>query len=337
MTASPAEHEPAPTGADTGNDGGSPPPQDGSSARLEAIQAVLEGKAPASGGEETTAEPSGEAAGAEAATETPATETPPEPKADAEPGSEIDQDPKTPEKTRQRIGHLLGERAQLRTENEQLKAKAEVAERMDAFIQSAGLSRDEVNAGFDLMRDLKRNPAEFLKRIAPYVEKAELAAGVRLPEPIARKVEDGALDEESAKELAAARRQLEELQGAQAKARADALKANADAVGRTIDEYEEKWKGEDPAFATKVELAGAMFKTEFDRKRAAGEVITPQVARQMLQTAREKVDKALGGVAPAKTSTRPDPGARRATPAVRNGGPASRLELIQSVLEGRPG
>lgn len=338
MTASPAEHEPAPTGTDTGTPAATPAAQDGTSERLAAVQAILEGKAPASGGEEaaTAAPEEGEAAGADEAAEAPATETPPEAEAEAEPGSEIDQDPKVPEKTRQRITGLLGDRAQLRAENEQLKAKAEVAERMDAFIQSAGLSRDEVNAGFDLMRDLKRNPAEFLKKIAVYVQKAEEVTGVRLPDPIAKKVEDGALDEESAKELAALQRQMAEREAADKRAREDARRSMAEAVGKAIDGYEEKWKAADLAFDKKIKVIAPAVSAELRRRVDAGEVITPALAVQVVESERKKLDELLGGVAPSRTSTRPDPGARRATPAVRNGGVAmSRLEATTAILAGQ--
>ena len=332
MTASPAEHEPAPTGTDTGTPAGTPPAQDGTSERLAAVQAILEGKAPASGGEETaTAAPEekGEAAGEDKAADAPATETPPEAEAEADPGSEIDRDPALPEKTRKRIDHLLSERTALRQ-------KAEVAERMDAFIADAGLSRDEVNAGFDLMRDLKRNPAEFLKKIAVYVQKAEEVTGVRLPEPIAKKVEDGALDEESAKELAAAKRQLAEREAADLKAREDARRSMAEAVGKAIDGYEERWKAADLAFDKKIKVIAPAVSAELRRRVEAGEVITPALATQVVDSERKKLDELLGGVAPAKTSTRPDPGARRAIPAARNGGVVvSRLEAPRAILDGQ--
>ena len=109
-----------------------------------------------------------------------------------------------------------------------------------------------------------------------------------------------------------------------------------EAVGKAIDGYEEKWKAADLAFDKKIKVIAPAVSAELRRRVDAGEVITPALAVQVVESERKKLDELLGGVAPAKTSTRPDPGARRAIPAARNGGVVvSRLEATRAILDGQ--
>lgn len=336
MTVSPAEQiEPGPTGSDQGASAGTPPAVEAELDTAAAIQQLLEngGASPAP---DATAKPDeGEATGSDGEPDPKASETPPDGKASEDPGSEIDRDPNLPVKTKGRIDYLLGERKQLREENVTLKARADAAERIYSFTERAGLTADDVNSGFQIMAALKRNPAKAVEMLKPILERAELAAGIRLPADIEQQHEDGALSEAAAKELAALRLEVAQLRTGQTKATEAAARQTAQAVGLALDEFEEGWKKVDPAFDKKIDLVIPMVTAEFDRRKAAGEVITPALAKKIASDARKKVEGTLGALLPPKTSTTKEPGVRRTAAVQRGGEEVSTAEGIRAILEGR--
>lgn len=119
-----------------------------------------------------------------------------------------------PKKTQRRIQRLAQERGRF-------KVDADAYQNITTYMAENRLQPDEVAVGFDLMARLKRGDAEgFLKAVEPYVQQARMATGEVLPDDLRQRVDQGYVDEDTAREAARAR--------AEAKAAREALRERDD-------------------------------------------------------------------------------------------------------------
>lgn len=97
---------------------------------------------------------------------------------------------------------------ELRGEVDRYKGPAEQFDRIVAFATENTLTANDMADGMLLTASFKNDPKTFLEHIAPYVASAQERLGEKLPEDLQAKVDTGAVDEETAKELALARHRM---------------------------------------------------------------------------------------------------------------------------------
>jgi hypothetical protein len=121
-----------------------------------------------------------------------------DPEAEEKPLSEDEQKQYGPAASKH-IRRLLGRMSNLK----KLRPDAQAYRNLTSYMAQNNLSGQEAAKGFEIMAVLKSgDPGAFLRAVMPYVEQAQLAAGQVLPEDLRAKVEQGYLDEETARETA---------------------------------------------------------------------------------------------------------------------------------------
>jgi len=115
-------------------------------------------------------------------------------------------------KTRARIENLTADKVNLKRQLDELEPKARRVDELEPkaasydqlvrYVEEAGLSKDEVNQGFDVMRDLKTNPLKAYETLRPIMDQLEGLVGVRLPEDLQQAVNQGQITEAHARDLA---------------------------------------------------------------------------------------------------------------------------------------
>ena len=90
-------------------------------------------------------------------------------------------------------------------EREALRPQAEQYGLITKFMTENGLTDQEVAQGYQMMSLLKNDPAKALAALSPIVENLQRFAGKILPDDLKTKVDNGLVDEETAKTLAGER------------------------------------------------------------------------------------------------------------------------------------
>lgn len=120
---------------------------------------------------------------------------------------------------RKRIGQLLGQRKELREqmegfqrETEPLKAQAKIAADLQSFVQTTGLTKDDLDAGFNIMGMMRSDPQKALEALMPLVSQLQERVGNVLPADLANDVREGRITVDHALNLSRSRAQNAHLQ-----------------------------------------------------------------------------------------------------------------------------
>ncbi len=165
------------------------------------------------------------AAAADKGDAAPASKTGPNPAKGDEPDGkdpkdELSEDPTAEEleqanpHTAKRMKQLLTQRNSARDEAKALEPDALVGKQVTEFVQKAGLSADEVNQGFEVMRLVKQDPYKALEVLAPLVDSLRAAVGQgALPQDLQQAVDEGRITQELASEISQTRAKANLTQG----------------------------------------------------------------------------------------------------------------------------
>ena len=207
---------------------------------------------------------------------------------------------------------------EVQRELKDLRPKAQMADQLQGFMHEAGLSTQEVNAGFELMRLMKHDPAQALQQLQPYLENLQQATGDKLPQDLQQDVEDGYVSEERAKEIARLRanegryRQQSEAQRRQAE-EAQFERYTAD-LSNAVSDWERQWQQSDPDYARKAPRV----QERLELKMLKGGVPSnTQEAIRLAEETRKEVERELAQFTPKR---------RPSTPVTGQGSVASRPE-----------
>lgn len=163
-------------------------------------------------------------------------------------------------KTRSRFKALQRRTVALQEEIEQRYKPAEAQlGKINGFIANAGLSREDVNTGFEVMRLMKNDPEKALVALEPIITSLRAVVGDTLPPDLQKQVDTGILTEQHAKELSRTRSSLaltrareertEQQRTEQDNARA--VQGLAEKVGGAVGNWETQWKSQDPDYRVK--------------------------------------------------------------------------------------
>lgn len=173
-----------------------------------------------------------------------------------------------------RFGKLLKQRAKFKERaitaeqriaeyERQYKEPAERFQQYTAKVREMGLDGKDVNFGFAVAHALKHGDLDkAAELLQPAFEQIATYRGEKLPEDLQKKVEDGVLDEASAKEFARlrvqhanAQRQREvESQTFEQREHERAVKEFETKTAEALTQWEERWKRTDPDYQRKQPL-----------------------------------------------------------------------------------
>lgn len=256
-------------------------------------------------------------------------ETEDEPDGESEDDVSTDEDPEFSDNANKRIRQINAQKKELLTENDALKSEngdlKEKAQRFDAitsFMETASLEPTDVDNGFEIMALLKQG--DFVKaheRLAPIMDYVSQAIGVQLPRDLHEQVQLGYMTQENAQALAR-NRHLAEFNGAQAQRAREQQQQQAqenqrqqlsNEVSAEIGNWYQQQKAKDPDWNLKENRVVELVELHCRRK---GPPDSPVKAREIVEEALKTVEADIGKYRPKakelKTTTggTSNPGAR---------------------------
>jgi len=160
-------------------------------------------------------------------------------------GSEADQ--KLPFHNHPRWKEMVAERDAYRTDAGEYR-------KITTFMSQNGLSNEEVLEGFKVMALMKTNPAEAHKLISGYKAQLDAFVGEKLPEDIHKKVEEGYIDDDTAKELARLKAEKQLFEQRQQYAMQQQAEQARQSIHSTVVNWEQQMKIKDPDWSAKQDL-----------------------------------------------------------------------------------
>lgn len=230
--------------------------------------------------------------------------------------SKPEADQKLPFHNHPRWKEMVSERDSYRTDADQYK-------KITTYMQSNGLSQDEVVEGFQVMALMKNNPAEAYKRIKDYADRLAQYAGEKLPEDIAKRVDDGYIAPEDAKRLAvleAEKKLREERDAAFAQQREMHTRQS---IHSSVVSWEQQMKAKDPDWSAKQEFVTEQVKLMLQNEQPSN----PEEALALVERAHSIVRERLAKFVPQRRPVTPVSSASSSATAVPQ--PRSLLEAVR--------
>jgi hypothetical protein len=215
------------------------------------------------------------------------------------------------------------------SERDAYRSDAGEYRKITSFMSSNGLTNAEVVEGFQIMALMKTNPAEAHKKISEYKARLDAYVGESLPEDIKKRVDEGYIDDASAKELAAlkAEKQLQ-VERMQYAAEQQAHQARASIHGAVVS-WEQQMKAKDPDWSAKQELVTDQAKLMLASERPS----TPEEAIALVERAHSIIKERLSRFAPQRrpvSSVSSSASSANASPVPKSLLEAVRLGMTQS-------
>jgi hypothetical protein len=234
---------------------------------------------------------------------------------------------------------LRRERAKLKKELEAATHEAGYARKIREYMQSQGLDGQEAVEALNFAAMVKsatqggKDPREALAEIDKLRQHMAMLAGEAIPDDLRQKVDDGYVDEETARQLAQYRSQLEMQQRVQANREAESQRfwqnQQLQRIGNTVKQWEANVAQSDPDYATKRRFV-------LDRVRVlAAEYGAPQDENQAMQLAQQAYNEVSQSM-PARQArpTVPSPSSHSGNGAASMPAPKSVLEAITRAARG---
>lgn len=248
-------------------------------------------------------------------------------------------------KTRKRIEGLLDDRQRLTERLQELEPAADQMNSLQNFMQERNLTAQNVSelmvvGGLAMSEDPKDLRAA-LKRVNEFKQQIESQLGDTLPDDLQKKVQEGDLDAESAKELALSRVEKQRLQRKveQAETTAEAVNtqagsqthaAMAEVVHATISDWQRQKVSSDPDYPRKAELLQKEIRLRVSE--AGGKVLDKNKAIEIAEQAYAEVNRLYKALSPAKAPEAKRMMQSKAVPGNMASRPSSPLEAARAAL-----
>jgi hypothetical protein len=182
----------------------------------------------------------------------------------------------------------------LSQENAGLKEVVQKFEGYEQIIQANGLSNEDVKSGFEIMGMLRSSPEDALRRLTPIIRGLLDYVGYTLPDDLKAEVEAGALTQDRARELAAARNRVQRgEQNAEAREEQQRTAQQQKHVGdmtNLANEWSAKQKTSDPDWHLKSDRVSELVKLHLYEK---GIPVNAAEATKLFDETKKKVDAEL--------------------------------------------
>ena len=177
---------------------------------------------------------------------------------------------------------------QVNKELGEAKPLAERAKKLDQYLTETGITNTQFEDMLKIGALMNTDPAKALEALRPYVEALESYQGLRLPDDLKKKLDDGVIDEETAKELAQARAR-KDVDSRTSQQRAELQLSNS--IGEALVSWETAKRKADPDFDKKYDL----LLDRFNRlTQVSKEKRSPQNSIALAEQAYKEVNEKLG-------------------------------------------
>ncbi len=149
---------------------------------------------------------------------------------------------------------VIQERNQARAEIEDLKPRAEFGEALSSYCRDNDISQEDLQTALELAALSKRDVKAFRSRLQEYADGIDYSTGERLPADIQKKVDEGHLDLESAKELAQLRESKKHGSAQVRKTQEQLQREHTSSVSNALNSWEMSMKKTDPDWDTRRQL-----------------------------------------------------------------------------------
>lgn len=269
--------------------------------------------------------------------ESPTEEGKSEKAADESKGDEDEEDSKLPFHKHPRWQQMKAERDSLKQQVAELgevKSKAEVFDRLTGAVQTAGLSAEEFDTGFEIMRQMKLNPMAAMEMLRPFYEQLASMTGHILPDDLQDKVDNGILDQQTASEIALLRTNStltkQQLERRDQQDQQRQVQETSAQLASAANNWESQFKKADPDYAKKqplIQARAAELIQQHGRPRTAEHVAI------LLNQAKGDVDKYLKGLVPNREPVRTVTGG--SSNGVATEKPKSSIDAVRLALNGK--
>lgn len=238
-------------------------------------------------------------------------------------------------KTRRRMKQLLRQKHEANETINELRPLAERAQRIEQFVTGAGLTGDEVNSGFEIMRLLKQAPEKAYEQLRPIMVALEESLGVRLPEDLREQVKGGYITIEAAQETA-------RLRGVNARTQAQLKERDTQGqqqqharfvedAASGVSTWENNWSTKDPDYKLKQPQVQERIELALLKAQRSGQQFSKAGIIKMCEDALTSVNQTFARLRPRQTTEiRPVNGA--GTSASKQPAPTSSLEAARRAV-----
>jgi hypothetical protein len=197
---------------------------------------------------------------------------------------------------------------QVISERDSYKSDAQQYQQVIGFMEQNNLNAEEVARGMHIMSLIKNNPIKALEALRPTINSLEMFSGAQLPEDIAKRVDDGFLDRESAAELARHRhsvalieqRRQEEMQRQIAAQNRQSADQFSNAISGAVSHWEAQIKARDADYQTKSQFVADRARALLQQFQPSG----PQEAVALAERAYNEVNEAFKQSSPRRQPIR---------------------------------
>jgi hypothetical protein len=225
------------------------------------------------------------------------------------------------QKARRRFHKLAGEVATLTKQVDEFKPAAEQFQKVMSFASEAGLSVEDMNTGFSVMRNIKLAPEKAYEQLAPIMNQLEQMLGLgQLPADLQNAVSVGQITEAHARELNRARsaaklngERLDQFtQKSEQQRQTSAVKQQWDDAASATTEWENSKAKSDPDWKHKQSRVLELIELDLLKRQRQNPNFAPttQEAVTMADEALKKVNEEFKRFAPKPKQL--NPGAKNA-------------------------
>ncbi len=243
---------------------------------------------------------------------------------DEEEAEPADKDKVLPFHNHPRWKEVLAERDTQRAEVEKLRPQAETAQALQQYCETNGISQQDLEQALELTALSRKNIPEFRKRMGEFLENIDIVQGTKLPADLQKKVDDGLIDADSAKELAQHRIKVRQSEGQTMSAEQRALEARTQSIASVLNSWEASQKKSDLGFDKRY----TFLKARVSELWTANPPTTPQAAIRMVEQANKEVKEAVGKFLPKPPKRK----ALRNTSSSINNGETMKLDNLETDL-----
>jgi hypothetical protein len=211
--------------------------------------------------------------------------------------------------TRRRFERLLAQRNEARQTLDSIQPELTQHRQLQGYLTEHQLAPEDVNTLLGVGAALRRGDYQaFLNGVTPYVMAAQEALGLRVSSDLQRQVDEGLIDDNTARELTRTRHRAAQaearLQNANEVAATTQQLQHVDQIRSAVDVWEANIQRRDPDYA---QMSGAVRRFAQGLLQERGSPRNAQEAVALTQAAYDEVRTMFSRAQPAPRATRPGP------------------------------
>ena len=240
---------------------------------------------------------------------------------------------------------MVRERDTYRTKAEELEPRAQEFDKIDNFMKENELSAQEVADGLQVVAMMKNDPARARDVLAERMESLDQYSGHKLPDDLAREVDEGYISEDRARELARLRNEKdfaeqrrerteqksrEQLQQEQDQRQREQAQSLIQQQRTAVQDWESKLKAKDPDYGRIQSFVAKELRLQVQQNppRSVNEAI--QLADKAYNSVKAEFKKAM----PERPAVRRSPGSDQSgASSATDQQPGSFMDVVQQAAD----